>query len=115
MGGGAASVVWFYNLRGTAERWIKEGKNAVKWTKLSCHDFVDNQVVRQTHARRRSCVRSEVLGVNAVGLAVRIVPAPAAFAAQVYDLVSPPVGRDHVAGFRLAPGSASEWIRKSRT
>jgi hypothetical protein len=44
MGGGAASVVWFYNLRGTAEQWIKEGKNAVKWTKLSCHDFVDNQV-----------------------------------------------------------------------
>ena len=23
---------------------IKEGKNAVKWTRLSCHDFVDNQV-----------------------------------------------------------------------
>ena len=23
---------------------FKEGKNAVKWTKLSCHDFVDNQV-----------------------------------------------------------------------
>lgn len=29
---------------GTAEQWIKEGKNAVKWTRLSCHDFVDNQV-----------------------------------------------------------------------
>jgi len=26
-----------------AER-LKEGKNAVKWTRLSCHDFVDNQV-----------------------------------------------------------------------
>ena len=26
----------FYNGRGTAEQWIKEGKNAVKWTKLSC-------------------------------------------------------------------------------
>jgi len=37
-------VVKFYNGRGTAEQWIKEGKNAVKWTKLSCHDFVDNQV-----------------------------------------------------------------------
>jgi hypothetical protein len=44
LGGGAASVVWFYNGRGTAEQWIKEGKNAVKWTRLSCHDFVDNQV-----------------------------------------------------------------------
>jgi len=36
--------VRFYNGRGTAEQWIKEGKNAVKWTRLSCHDFVDNQV-----------------------------------------------------------------------
>jgi hypothetical protein len=50
MGGGAASVVWFYNLRGTAEQWIKEGKNAVKWTKLSCHDFADNQVRLQLFA-----------------------------------------------------------------
>ncbi len=37
-------MVDFYNGRGTAEQWIKEGKNAVKWTRLSCHDFVDNQV-----------------------------------------------------------------------
>ncbi len=37
-------VVKFYNGRGTAEQWIKEGKNAIKWTKLSCHDFMDNQV-----------------------------------------------------------------------
>ena len=40
----AEGVVEFYNHRGTAEQWIKEGKNAVKWTRLSCHDFVDNQV-----------------------------------------------------------------------
>jgi hypothetical protein len=35
-------VVHFYNRRGTAEQWIKEGKNAVKWTKLSCRRFKDN-------------------------------------------------------------------------
>ncbi len=40
----------FYNGRGTAEQWIKEGKNAVKWTRLSCHDFVDNQVRLQLFA-----------------------------------------------------------------
>jgi hypothetical protein len=40
----AKRVVRFYNQRSTAEQWIKEGKNAVKWTRLSCHDFVDNQV-----------------------------------------------------------------------
>jgi hypothetical protein len=35
-------VVRFYNRRGTAEQWIKEGKNAVKWTKLSCRRFKNN-------------------------------------------------------------------------
>ncbi len=40
----AKRVVRFYNQRGTAEQWIKEGKNALKWTRLSCHDFVDNRV-----------------------------------------------------------------------
>ncbi len=43
-------VVDFYNGRGTAEQWIKEGKNAVKWTRLSCHDFLDNQVRLQLFA-----------------------------------------------------------------
>ena len=43
-------VVEFYNGRGTAEQWIKEGKTAVKWTRLSCHDFVDNQVRLQLFA-----------------------------------------------------------------
>ncbi len=46
----AHDVVRFYNGRGTAEQWIKEGKNAVKWTRLSCHDFVDNQVRLQLFA-----------------------------------------------------------------
>src|SRR6516165_9256193 len=38
----AKKVVRFYNGRGTAEQWIKEGKNALKWTKLSCRRFKDN-------------------------------------------------------------------------
>ncbi len=40
----------FYNKRGTAEQWIKEGKYALKWTRLSCHDFTDNQVRLQLFA-----------------------------------------------------------------
>ena len=40
----AKRVMRFYNQRGTAEQWIKEGKNAIRWTRLSCHDFVDNEV-----------------------------------------------------------------------
>jgi hypothetical protein len=38
------------NGRGTAEQWIKEGKNAVKWTKLSCRTFKDNQTRLQLFA-----------------------------------------------------------------
>ena len=38
------AVVRFYNKRGTAERWIKEGKQAVKLTRLSCHRFHANEV-----------------------------------------------------------------------
>jgi hypothetical protein len=37
-------VVRFYNKRGTAEQWIKEGKQAVKMTRLSCHRSHSNQV-----------------------------------------------------------------------
>ena len=37
-------MVHFYNKRGTAEQWIKEGKQAVKMTRLSCHRFRSNQV-----------------------------------------------------------------------
>ena len=38
------AVVRFYNKRGTAEQWIKEGKQAVKLTRLSCHRFHANEV-----------------------------------------------------------------------
>jgi hypothetical protein len=37
-------VVRFYNKRGTAEQWIKEGKQAAHWTRLSCHRFRANEV-----------------------------------------------------------------------
>src|SRR5919202_988706 len=43
-------VVAFYNQRGTAEQWIKEGKNAVKWTRLSCRSMQANAVRLQLHA-----------------------------------------------------------------
>jgi hypothetical protein len=47
----AKRVVRFYNCRGTAEQWIKEGKNAVKWTKLSCRRFKDNAARLQLFAK----------------------------------------------------------------
>jgi len=46
----AGLVVDFYNQRGTAEQWIKEGKGAIKWTRLSCRSFAGNAVRLQLHA-----------------------------------------------------------------
>ena len=43
-------VVAFFNQRGKAEQYIKEGKNAIKWTRLSCRKLRDNAVRLQLHA-----------------------------------------------------------------
>ena len=43
-------VFEFYNRRGTAEQYIKEGKYALKWTRLSCKSFKANEVRLQLHA-----------------------------------------------------------------
>src|SRR5215813_8202893 len=46
----AERVVAFYNKRGTCEQWIKEGKGAIKWARLSCRTFAANAVRLQLHA-----------------------------------------------------------------
>jgi hypothetical protein len=46
----AERVVAFYDQRGTAEPWIKEGKGAIKWTRLSCRTFAANAVRLQLHS-----------------------------------------------------------------
>ena len=46
----AERVVAFHNHRGTAEPYIREGKNAIKWTRLSCRKFRNNEVRLQLHA-----------------------------------------------------------------
>jgi DDE family transposase len=38
------AVVRFYNKRGTAEQWMKEGKQEVRMTRLSCHRSRSNEV-----------------------------------------------------------------------
>ena len=45
----AEGIVVFYNRRGTCEQYIKEGKNAITWTRLSCRTFAANAVRRQLH------------------------------------------------------------------
>jgi hypothetical protein len=44
LGTSSPAVVRFYNKRGTAEQWIKEGKQAVAMRRLSCHRFRANEV-----------------------------------------------------------------------
>ncbi len=46
----AERVVAFYNHRGTCEQWIKKGKAAIKWTRLSCGTLAANAVRLQLHA-----------------------------------------------------------------
>ena len=46
----AERVMGFYNQRGMAEQHIKEGKNAIKWTRLLCRKFRNNEVRLQLHA-----------------------------------------------------------------
>jgi Transposase DDE domain group 1 len=48
--GVASAFVAFYNKRGTCEQWIKEGKGAINWTRLSCRTFAANAVRLQLHA-----------------------------------------------------------------
>jgi hypothetical protein len=52
----AERVVAFCNKRGTCEQWIKEGKAAIKWTRLSCRTFaVPRQMFQEIlwHHRRQ--------------------------------------------------------------
>ena len=43
-------VFEFYNRRGTAQQSIRQGKYALKWTRLSCKNFKANEVRLQLHA-----------------------------------------------------------------
>jgi hypothetical protein len=45
----AERIVAFYNQRGTCEQFIKKGKGAIKWTRLSSHTFAANAVRLQLY------------------------------------------------------------------
>ena len=54
-------VTLFYNQRGTAEQHIKEKKNAVTWTRLSCHGFAVNAM------RLQLCTQAQNVGFSPNG------------------------------------------------
>ena len=68
LGRPAERVVAFYNQRGTAEQWIKEGKNAIRWTRLSCRRFDHNAVRLQLHALESHHLPGYVFGKQLDGL-----------------------------------------------
>jgi hypothetical protein len=43
-------MIRFYNQRGTAEQHIKQGKQAINWTRLSCKGLAQTEVRLQLHA-----------------------------------------------------------------
>ena len=45
-----AWIIRFYNQYGTAEQHIKEGKEAINWTRLSCTGMAQNEVRLPLHA-----------------------------------------------------------------
>ena len=54
----AERVVAFCNQRGKAEQYIKAGKNAIKWTRLPCGKFHNNEVRLQLHALANKIART---------------------------------------------------------
>jgi hypothetical protein len=57
-------VARFHNKRGTAEQWIKEGRQAVKMTRLSCHRFRSNEVRLWLSAARQGMLLYIAVGVS---------------------------------------------------
>ena len=65
----AERVVAFYNKRGTCEQWIKQGKGAIKWTRLSCCSFAANAARLQ--AGQRLALQSGRLSCRTLAAAER--------------------------------------------
>ena len=55
-------MVHFYNRRGTAEQWIKEGKYALTWTRLS--SYVVDYYRRAPRGRLTTRYHGHIIGDN---------------------------------------------------
>ncbi|MEA2086191.1 MAG: IS1380 family transposase [Chloroflexota bacterium] len=116
-------VVHFYNRRGTAEQWIKEGKHALNWTRLSCHRFVANQVRLQLfilaynlgNFLRRLCLPKAINDWSLRSLQVKLIKIGGRIVRHarhiIFQLAEVAVSRDlfaailgRITRLRLAPG-----------
>ena len=92
-------VLAFYNGRGTAEQHIKEGKSALKWTRLSCIRFAANAVRLQLHALaynlanflRTLATPKEIETWSLTSLRERLIKTGARLDAMAASRSSPPV------------------------
>ncbi|MFC1980966.1 IS1380 family transposase [Chloroflexota bacterium] len=116
-------VVHFYNRRGMAEQWIKEGKYALNWTRLSCHRFAANQVRLQLFVLaynlgnflRRLCLPKAINDWSLCSLQVKLIKIGGRIVRHARQIIFQPaevaVPRDlfaaileQVRRLRLAPG-----------
>ncbi len=116
-------VVHFYNRRGTAEQWIKEGKYALNWTRLSCHRFAANQVRLQLFVLaynlgnflRRLCLPKAINDWSLRSLQVRLIKMGGRIVHHarkiIFQLAEVAVSRDlfaailkRITGLCLSPG-----------
>ena len=119
----AERVVDFYNGRGTAEQWIKEGKDAIRWTRLSCRAFTAQRCAppaprarlqsRQFpahvgHARADQALVADEPEGEAVKIGARMVPMAATSSSSWPRWRSPdPVRRDPAADRPAAAKAAA--------
>jgi len=119
----AKGVVHFYNGRGTAEQWIKEGKYALNWTRLSCHRFDANQVRLQLFVLaynlgnflRRLCLPESINDWSLRSLQVKLIKMGGRIVRHsrqiIFQLAEVALSRDlfaailkRISRLRLAPG-----------
>jgi len=92
------AVVRFYNQRGTAAQWIKEGKPATHRARISCHRFRANEV--------RLLLR--VIAHNLGNLLRRLV---LPLATQTWSLTSSACSRPVAASVGTPGTSSCSWPR----
>ena len=113
----------FYNGRGTAEQWIKEGKYALNWTRLSCHRFDANQARLQLfvlaynlgNSLRRLCLPESINDWSLRSLQVKLIKMGGRIVRHarriIFQLAEVALSRDlfaaileRISRLRLAPG-----------
>ena len=85
-------IIRFYNQCGTAEQHIKEGKQAINWTRLSCKGMAQNQVRLQLHAL------ADNLGVFLQGADLPEEMADGSFAFASWDQLANAIDQDRREG-----------------